>query len=145
MQFSGWGNPAVPMQSGRSSGCSPTGTMTSVQKLRQHSGSWTTTRAVPALIEALTDSESGCAGRGSLFSRAAERPAGDPPLARCLEDTDDRIRAGAAEVLGKLGDPRAAGPLERVARNDPFSDVRDAAERALVTDPKKEPEPGLLI
>jgi HEAT repeat protein len=51
-------------------------------------------------------------------------------------DTDDRVRIGAAEVLGKLGDPRAIEPLGALEQ-DPFSDVRDAAENAVVRLMKK--------
>jgi HEAT repeat protein len=50
-------------------------------------------------------------------------------LISCLKDTDERVRIGAAEVLGKLGDPRAIEPLGGLAQ-DPLSDVRDAAENA---------------
>jgi HEAT repeat protein len=48
-----------------------------------------------------------------------------------LEDTVIEVRIGAAVVLGKLGDTRAVAYLERMA-GDPFSEVREAAEAAIV-------------
>ena len=50
------------------------------------------------------------------------------PLICCLSDKEVTIRIGAAEVLAKLGDRRAIGPLNDLT-HDPFSDVREAAER----------------
>jgi HEAT repeat protein len=50
-------------------------------------------------------------------------------LIACLKDADDQVRIGAAEVLGKLGDPRALQPLGALG-GDLFSGVRDAAEDA---------------
>ena len=51
-------------------------------------------------------------------------------LIRCLQDKEINIRIGAAEVLGSLKDRRATGPLKN-SLNDPFSQVREAAEIAI--------------
>jgi HEAT repeat protein len=53
------------------------------------------------------------------------------PLINCLNDKEIPVRIGAAEVLGKLGDKRAVGPLTKIRENDVFSEVREAAEVAL--------------
>ena len=58
------------------------------------------------------------------------------PLIRCLTDRELIIRIGAAEVLGKLGDRRATGPLKDL-EHDPFSEVREAAEAASKKDSGK--------
>jgi HPt (histidine-containing phosphotransfer) domain-containing protein len=47
-----------------------------------------------------------------------------------LKDEDPRIRQTAAEILGRLKDPRAIGPLI-VALVDEASEVREAASEAL--------------
>ena len=41
------------------------------------------------------------------------------------------IRIGAAEVLGSLKDRRATEPLKKLL-DDPFSQVREAAEMAIL-------------
>ena len=51
-------------------------------------------------------------------------------LIPCLGDKVMEIRIGAAQVLGKLGDRRAIGPL-KILEEDPFTDVRDAAVEAI--------------
>jgi hypothetical protein len=51
------------------------------------------------------------------------------PLIASLHDQDAGVRRGAAEVLGRIGDPRAVAPLGELA-NDPDSAVRKAVARA---------------
>ena len=51
-----------------------------------------------------------------------------------LKDEDPRIRQTAAEILGRLKDPRAIGPLI-VALVDEASEVREAASEALKSFP----------
>ena len=92
--------------------------------------------AIPALISALNDPEpvvrtAVIAAMGRIQDRQATCA-----LISCLKDTDDRVRIGAAEVLGKLGDSRAIKPLEALEQ-DPFSDVREAAEMAVSRIQKK--------
>jgi HEAT repeat protein len=53
-----------------------------------------------------------------------------PVLIAALRDPDALLRRLAAEALGKIADPRAAGPL-RVAIGDDNAVVRKAAVRAL--------------
>ena len=85
--------------------------------------------ASPFLIRALGDPEpevraAAIAALGRIRGHRAVNA-----LISCLKDTDERVRIGAAEILGKLGDARAIEPLNSLA-GDPFSDVRDTAERA---------------
>jgi len=51
-------------------------------------------------------------------------------------DKDMTVRIGAAEVLGKLGDHRALQPLTFL-QDDPFSDVRNSAQAAIVRPQQK--------
>lgn len=60
-------------------------------------------------------------------------------LVERLDDPDPGVRARAAEVLGDLGDVRAAEPLKRIAAFDPDVAVVAAAELALR---KVAPEPA---
>ena len=53
-----------------------------------------------------------------------------PVLITAMRDPDALLRRLAAEALGKIGDPRAAGPL-RVALGDDNAVVQKAATRAL--------------
>ena len=54
-----------------------------------------------------------------------------PAIIRLLKDKEVEVRIGAAVVLGRLGDRKAAEPLKFLLK-DPFSDVREAAETALL-------------
>jgi HEAT repeat protein len=47
-----------------------------------------------------------------------------------LRDPLVHVRVAAAEALGRIGDPRAVEPLKALL-NDPYANVRQAAERAL--------------
>lgn len=53
-----------------------------------------------------------------------------PVLISAMRDPDAMLRRLAAEALGKIGDPRAAGPL-RIAIGDDNAIVRKTAVRAL--------------
>lgn len=46
------------------------------------------------------------------------------PLIEALEDVNPNVRAGAARALGKIGDPRALGPLIFRLRYEPDPEVR---------------------
>ncbi len=52
------------------------------------------------------------------------------PLIAALEDSNDYIRAGAAESLGKIGDPKAVDPLIKLLQ-DEIRFVRNYAAEAL--------------
>jgi len=86
--------------------------------------------AVPALIQALGDSDRD-------VRRAAAEALGDlgdpqavPALIQALRDDWEAVRRAAAEALGKLGDPQAIPPLIQ-ALGDYWYDVRFAAAEAL--------------
>jgi len=86
--------------------------------------------AMGGLIASLKDTDSNVrAAAIDAIGKIKDRDAVDP-LIHCLFDTEVIIRIGAAEVLGKLGDRRAIGPLKDLEQ-DPFSDVRKAAETAV--------------
>ena len=70
-----------------------------------------------------------------VFEEALEKDAGSirgmvPQLIELLSREDARIRGDIADLLGKMGDPRAIPYLERLAA-DSDSDVVDAAAEAL--------------
>ncbi len=54
------------------------------------------------------------------------------PLTRMLEDEDDQVRRQAASGLGRIGDPRAAGPLFAAMQSNPNMRVQvlDALRRS---------------
>ena len=54
-----------------------------------------------------------------------------PALLRCLDDTDDEVRAKSATALGRLGDRRAVGPLLDRMLADPAPFVRARIANAL--------------
>ena len=87
-------------------------------------------RAAPVLIERLTDLDRFVRGRAVSALVRLGAPAGGP-LARALEDPDARIRQGAAEALGQIGDPAAMEGL-LIAIRDPVESVRRAAAVALL-------------
>jgi len=69
-------------------------------------------------------------GQAGLKSAlVAAGPAVVDPLIASLHDENVRVRQGAAEVLGRIGDPRAAASLAELA-SDPDSAVRSAAAQA---------------
>jgi len=62
-------------------------------------------------------------------------PAACGAVLGALKDPDMTVRIGAATVLGQLRCRSAAGPLADLQKNDPFTDVREAAGRALARIP----------
>lgn len=54
-----------------------------------------------------------------------------PQVEALLAETDEAVRAAAATVLGKMGDPAAVERLLAVLKNDPSAKVRAAAAEAL--------------
>jgi len=85
---------------------------------------------VPFLIQALEDMDKSVRAAAIAGLRKNRDPAAVRPLISCLTDSDPAIRAGAAEVLGSLGNRQAIPALNRM-HHDRFIDVRDAAARAL--------------
>jgi HEAT repeat protein len=56
-----------------------------------------------------------------------------------LQDKDSGVRAAAATALGKIGDPQAVEPLEKV-RQDQDADVESAAAKAIEELTRRETE-----
>lgn len=87
-------------------------------------------RAVPVLCDRLADSDRFVRGRAvSALARFGAQSL--PFMLDALANPDPRIRQGAAEVLGLLGDPAAVEGLLR-ALQDPTESVRRAAAVALL-------------
>ena len=66
---------------------------------------------------------------GLKTALVAAGPAVVDPLIASLHDENVNVRQGAAEVLGRIGDPRATASLAELA-NDPDSNVRKTAAQA---------------
>jgi hypothetical protein len=73
-----------------------------------------------------------------MDSLVAAAPSVIEPLIASLHDENAGVRRGAAEVLGRIGDPRAIAPLGELA-NDPDSAVRKAAAQAQATEDAPRP------
>jgi hypothetical protein len=61
----------------------------------------------------------GASGESRAEAAGLLYPYGSPavePLCRALKDRDHRVRAAAAESLGRIGDERAVGPLTEALR-----------------------------
>lgn len=91
------------------------------------------TRAVPALIAVMTNTERPAATReqaaGALGKLGDTRAVA--PLITVLSDTNDRLRWYAAMALGKLGDAAAVKPLCQILTTDGTPNVREAAAMSL--------------
>lgn len=96
--------------------------------------------AVPALVEALRDSDAKVRYRslmalGNLWSGAERGPevrAAVPALIKLLKDEDEYIRRRAVYVLGRIGpEARAAVPALTEALRDENEDVRSYVAKAL--------------
>ena len=89
----------------------------------------TATRDPTARIEGAT-----AARRAELLTELAVRTpsAAEPVIVRALEDPDDRVRATAAELAGRLRVRAAREPLVRWL-DDPQASIRAAAARALAS------------
>jgi HEAT repeat protein len=85
-------------------------------------------QAVPALIQALGDSDSAVRAAAAEALGAIGDPQAVPALIQALGDSDCDVRRAAAEALGKLGDPQAVPPLSVWAHAG-----EDAARDALQT------------
>ncbi len=67
-----------------------------------------------------------------------------PVFLESLTDKSFEVRTAAAIALGKMGDPRASGPLRTAAEKDPHNDVRNSAVLALGMLDREENIPYLL-
>ncbi|HGY92718.1 MAG TPA: hypothetical protein ENK43_16235 [Planctomycetes bacterium] len=78
--------------------------------------------AIPLLAKILHDPSAGTA-RFSAANALGDIAASEcvDPLLRALRDPWFNVRRCAAIALGTIGDPRARGPLRRVAEKDPYS------------------------
>jgi len=94
-------------------------------------GSLKDSRAVEPLMHVITRSSDGSFAAEAALNALQEigEPAVDPLIA-ILESADDEMRPYAADVLGIVGDRRAAEPLAVAARDNDIA-VRTAALYAL--------------
>jgi HEAT repeat protein len=86
--------------------------------------------AVPALIQALGNSDSAVRRAAAEALGAIGDPQAIPALIQALGDDWGNVRFAAAEALGKLGDPQAVPALIQ-ALGDDWGNVRFAAAEAL--------------
>jgi HEAT repeat protein len=93
--------------------------------------------AVPALVEALKDPETGVRREAAKALGAIKDARAVAALVEALGDRDTNVRLYAAYALGEIKDPKAAEALLRALR-DPEWCVRDQAAWALreIGDPK---------
>jgi len=98
------------------------------------------TPAVPALIQALGDSDRNVRRAAAAALGAIGDPHAVPALIKALGDRDLYVRRAAAGALGAIGDPQAVPALIQ-ALGDSYSDVRRVAAGALgeLGDPKAVP------
>jgi HEAT repeat protein len=99
--------------------------------------------AIPGLLKALEDSESGVRwstveALGNLGNEAAI-----PGLLKALEDSDSDVRSSAVKALGNLGNEAVIPGLLK-ALEDSYSDVRRSAVEALGNLGNEAAIPGLL-
>ncbi len=86
-------------------------------------------RAVPALIEALKDKDGGVLREATLSLEKIRKPA-VLALIEKLKDEDARMRVGAAEALGRIGDASAVPDLIETLGDEDWN-VRENAVFAL--------------
>jgi HEAT repeat protein len=88
-------------------------------------------RVLPALVEAMRDSEPQVRANIALALGIKKDPRPLEPLTTALRDRDMRVRQNAVKSLGVLGNRAAVPPLMEVVRNDPKWLVRSEAAKAL--------------
>jgi hypothetical protein len=85
-----------------------------------------------ALLVAGVTSPNEARAQSHYFSQSSRLPAGRAALVRALlKSPSAERRADAAEELGESGDPRVLDALRTAADDDPSSEVRRAAGRAI--------------
>ena len=87
-------------------------------------------QAVPALIQALGDSDSAVRRAAAEALGKLGDPQAIPALIQALGDSDRDVRRAAAEALGAIGDPQAVPALIQ-ALGDDWDDARRAARQAI--------------
>jgi HEAT repeat protein len=93
-------------------------------------GNYNHTRSKDALIQALGDNNSQVADQAKI-SLVQIGVSVVIPLISALETENTTHRANAAQVLGRLGDSRAIGPLRRLQMESNDSEVQTKAAYAL--------------
>lgn len=92
-------------------------------------------RAIAAMAQALADPDSGVRGSaaGRLYSMGREAMPLVPDLIRAVHDPVARVRREAALALGRseTADTAAVAALSKAMLQDPDSDIREVAARAL--------------
>ncbi len=89
--------------------------------------------AVRALVRRLDDEDADVAAAAAVALGAIGDGFAVEPLVDRLDHEDRFVRGEVALALGKLGATGAVPVLVKLMRNDPISDVREAATRALCT------------
>jgi HEAT repeat protein len=79
---------------------------------------------VPALIQALGDSDSAVRRAAAEALGAIGDPQAVPPLIQALRDRSENVRAAAAEALGAIGDPQAVPALIKALGDSDSENVR---------------------
>jgi HEAT repeat protein len=90
-----------------------------------------TVRALEGLLELLRDLNPQVQVAAAEALGELGREEAVNPLLDELKDDNPQVRRAAATALGKIGAVGAAAELARLATNDPFAEVRQAANRAL--------------
>ncbi|MDP8230456.1 MAG: HEAT repeat domain-containing protein, partial [Candidatus Gorgyraea atricola] len=90
-------------------------------------------QAVPALIKALMNEESGIQATAANALGEIGNPQAVPALIKALRYEDYAIRSYTAEALGKIGDPRAVPALIRVLNSEKryIKGIRNTTAEAL--------------
>ncbi len=88
--------------------------------------------AVEALVDALEDADTRVRARVMPLLALIQDPRGRAPLIAMLLDRTPRLRAVAAQCLGRFACPDAVAALERMLRRERCVSVREAGARALV-------------
>ncbi|MEO0010055.1 MAG: HEAT repeat domain-containing protein [candidate division WOR-3 bacterium] len=91
----------------------------------------TSTRALEGLLELLRDLNPEVQVAAAEALAGLGRQEAVNPLLDELQDENPQVRRAAAVALGRIGVPVAAAELVRLANNDPFAEVRQAAREAL--------------
>jgi len=84
-------------------------------------------RGLPAVVGALEDPAAEVRWTAASVLGRTGAPGAVEPLLRRLEDAHAQVRRQAALSLGYLGAARARAALQRLAREDPSAEVREAA------------------
>jgi HEAT repeat protein len=87
--------------------------------------------AADAIIAAMAAGSPGVRQKSISALVLLHSPKAEDALISALSDKSEDVRHAAAAGLGDIGDDRATASLEKLADNDPSSDVRSAAASAI--------------